>query len=145
MIHGSKRFALVAAGWISLALGFIGIFLPVLPTTPFVILAAFLFSKSSPRLHDWLLSRPHLGKMVLDWERHGVIRKSAKLWSTALIVVLFAYTLGFVAVPLLVKVIISLIGVSVLLFIWTRPSNPVNEPTGVGAVERTRAANGPRS
>ena len=77
MIHVSARFVLIAAGWISLALGLIGILLPVLPTTPFVILAAFLFSKGSPRLHGWLVSRPYLGRLVLDWERHGVIRKPA--------------------------------------------------------------------
>lgn len=123
------RTAFVLGGWISLVLGLIGAFLPVLPTTPFVILAAFLFSKGSPRLHRWLITRPYLGKMILEWERHRVIRMRAKVMSTAIIIPLFTYTLVFVQVHAAIKVIVAVIGVAVLTFIWTRASQPSGETT----------------
>ena len=130
MIHGTGKTILVIAGWIALILGIIGAFLPILPTTPFVILAAFFFSKGSTRLHRWLVSARYLGPMIVDWEAHGVIRLRAKLWATAAIVALFSYTLIFVPVALWIKGIVAAIGVSVLLFIWSRSSAPRNrQPT----------------
>ena len=120
----TKNALFIALAWLSLVLGFIGVFLPILPTTPFAILSAYLFSKSSPRLHQWLLRQPLLGPVIIEWERHGVIRMKAKIISTAMILALFSYTLIFVKVALVVKVIVTLIGLSVLSFIWSRPSTP---------------------
>ena len=60
-------------GGISLALGAIGAILPILPTTPFVILSAFAFGKSSPRLAAWLNNSPTFGPMIADWRSHGAI------------------------------------------------------------------------
>ena len=61
---------LVAAGLVALGLGLIGIVLPGLPTTPFVLLAAACFARASPRLHRWLTTHRYLGPMVRDWEAH---------------------------------------------------------------------------
>ena len=131
MRHATFRTIFILAGWISLLLGLIGVFLPILPTTPFVILAAFFFSKGSERLHQWLLSRPHLGKMVLEWEQHRIIRLKAKIFSTALIIPLFTYTLLYVDVHVAIKAIVLATGVAVLTFIWSRPSKPgQREPGG---------------
>jgi len=118
----SRNAIFVTLGWISLGLGVIGIPLPILPTVPFVILAAFFFSKGSKKLHLWLLSQPYLGKMVQDWEESGVIRPRAKVVSTTMIVALFSYTLVFVQVIVLIKLVVATIGITVLTFIWTRPS-----------------------
>ena len=115
----------VLMGWLSLVLGFAGIFLPVLPTTPFVLLAAYCFSKGSTRLHAWLLSSKLFGGLITDWERDQVIRFRAKLWATLAIVPLFGYTLGYVEVNLAIKVIVAITGVAVLAFIWSRPSRPI--------------------
>lgn len=120
----SKRIIYITIAFISLGLGFLGAFLPILPTTPFAILSAYLFSKSSPRLHAWILKSPLLGPLIQQWEQHGIIRLRAKIFSTVMIVPLFAYTLIFVNVHLVVKIIVTLIGISVLTFIWTRPSRP---------------------
>jgi uncharacterized membrane protein YbaN (DUF454 family) len=117
----------LSLGLISVTLGIIGIFLPILPTTPFAILAAYFFSKSSVRLHTWLLNQKTLGPVIRDWEANGVIRFKAKVLATAMMTVLFSYTLVFVKVSLLIKGIVAFIGLSVLTFIWTRPSQIIEE------------------
>lgn len=122
MVQGTMKVIFLSLGWISLGLGVLGIFLPILPTTPFAILSGYLFSKSSPRLHQWLLTRPVLGELVIQWEKYGIIKLKAKTLSTVLIVPLFSYTLIFVDVVLPIKIIVFLTGVAVLTFIWTRPS-----------------------
>ncbi|MCR9204770.1 MAG: YbaN family protein [Halobacteriovoraceae bacterium] len=117
----------LSLGLISVTLGIIGIFLPILPTTPFAILAAYFFSKSSVRLHTWLLNQKTLGPVIRDWEANGVIRLKAKVLATAMMTVLFSYTLVFVKVSLLIKGFVAFIGLSVLTFIWTRPSQIIEE------------------
>ncbi|SOY53528.1 conserved hypothetical protein, DUF454; putative membrane component [Cupriavidus taiwanensis] len=68
----------VALGGLCLLLGVIGIFLPVLPTTPFVLLAAACFARGSRRFHEWLLGHPRFGPLVSDWQRHRSIPFKAK-------------------------------------------------------------------
>lgn len=63
-----RQSLLVAAGLLALGLGLIGVVLPGLPTTPFVLLAAACFARASPRLHGWLTTHRYLGPMVRDWE-----------------------------------------------------------------------------
>lgn len=72
-------------GILSLSLGIIGIFLPILPTTPFLLLATFCFSRSSDRLHNWLLSHRVFGPPILDWNEHRVIGVRAKIFSISTI------------------------------------------------------------
>lgn len=77
------RYALLGIGWLSVALGVIGIFLPVLPTTPFFLLAAACFARSSQRFYDWLVMHPILGPWFRDYlEGNGIPRK-AKIYSIA--------------------------------------------------------------
>lgn len=67
------RYLLLAVGWLSVALGFIGIFVPVLPTTPFLLLAAACFVRSSRRFYDWLVMHPRLGPWFRDYlEGNGI-------------------------------------------------------------------------
>lgn len=61
MIRCSARWLFVAVGWSSLGMGVLGVFLPLLPTTPFILLAAFFFSRGPERLHCWLVERPAMG------------------------------------------------------------------------------------
>jgi len=116
------KFGFIIGGWVSLILGVIGIFLPLLPTTPFVLLAALCFSKSSPRLHDWLLHQPSFGPLILNWEQSGSISRTAKIAATVSMVILFSITFIVVNVGLVIKGSLGLIGLSVLGYIWTRPS-----------------------
>ncbi|MGE3611364.1 MAG: YbaN family protein [Bacteriovoracaceae bacterium] len=108
--------------WISFALGIIGAFLPIIPTTPFLILSAFLFSKSSPRFHRWLLSLPVAGDGIRDWQENRVIRTKAKILCVVMITGSLIYINFFLKVHIALKVFISLILVPVAIFVSTRKS-----------------------
>ena len=73
-----RRVPWLLAGLLSLALGIVGIFLPLLPTTPFVLLAAACFARGSSRCEAWLLGHPRFGPMVRDWRNHHAIPWRAK-------------------------------------------------------------------
>lgn len=111
-------------GWVSILLGLIGAFLPVLPTTPFIILAAYLFNKSSPRVHSWLTSTPYFGSAIIEWESHRVIRPKAKKMATIMIIVLIGSTIIFAKLHLGLRAMLAVIGISVITFIQTRNSHP---------------------
>lgn len=80
----SVRYALLAVGWLSVALGVIGIFLPVLPTTPFLLLAAACFVRSSRRFYLWLVGHPHLGPWIRDYLEGKGIPFKGKLYALGL-------------------------------------------------------------
>ena len=118
------RVFVLISGWVSLIVGCIGIFLPLLPTTPFILLSAYCFSQSSERLHQWLVTHPRMGPLIQDWEKFGSISQTAKTKASVLIVGMFTVTFMLVNVGLAVKVLIAVMGISVLSFIWTRPLPP---------------------
>lgn len=110
-------------GLVALLLGLIGIPLPLLPTTPFLLLAAFCFSQSSERLHDWLMSHPRLSPPIKDWQRHGAISRKGKVLAAIAMLAALVGSIAFGAPAYAVIMqIVVLIGVS--LFIFTRPSPP---------------------
>ncbi len=115
----------IVLGWIFVAIGVIGIVTPILPTTPFLLLAAGCFAKSSVRFHTWLMTHPKLSQPIIDWQTNGVIRRPAKILATCLIVVNASFPLFFIkTIPDHLKIIILIVISLVLLFIWTRPSSP---------------------
>jgi uncharacterized membrane protein YbaN (DUF454 family) len=109
------------AGGIFLILGVAGIFLPLLPATPFLLLAAFCFSKGSPHFHHWLLNHRFLGPPINDWENKGIIRKPAKIVASLMFLVSAVFMLPNPTIPLVGKISFVLLAISVLTFIWTRP------------------------
>jgi len=125
----ATRWGFIAAGWTCLGLGVLGIFLPVLPTTPLVLLAAWCFSRGSQRLHRWLLEHRLFGPIVRDWEQHHVISRRAKILATATIVPLVGYMLVFTAAAPWAKVLAGALALWGLVFIWTKPSQaPLRDP-----------------
>lgn len=74
-----KRIILLALGWGCVGLAFIGIFLPGIPTTPFLIVALWAFAQSSKKFHAWLLNHKRFGPILQNWESHRVVPRKAKI------------------------------------------------------------------
>lgn len=118
------KLAYFALGWLCIILGTLGIILPLLPTTPFILVAAFAFSKSSERFHLWLLQHKIFGPLIQDWQTNGVIRLRVKLLATFSIVVMLSTSFYFMSVPNAVIIGICAVVACVLVFIWSRPTEP---------------------
>ena len=114
-----RRHLYLIAGVVSIGLGAIGAFLPLLPTVPFMILAAFCFARSSPRLEAKLLDHRQFGPHIRRWREHGAISRRGKV--AALAAFGFSIALALILTPwpwFLAPVAAALIGGS---WIWTRP------------------------
>lgn len=79
MLAQTRKLLWIVAGLTALALAIAGAILPLLPTTPFLLLAAFCFGRSSQRLHDWLLAHPTFGPTIAAWRREGAIPRRVKI------------------------------------------------------------------
>lgn len=113
----------ITLGLTALALGAVGLVLPLLPTTPFMILAAAAFAKSSPRLHDWLLNHRLFGPAIRDWRDHRAINPRAK----RLAVTAMAAALGLspaLGVGWRVLAVQALVLIVMGSWVWTRPDGP---------------------
>jgi len=109
-------------GMLFVALGLFGVFLPLLPTTPFMLLAAYCFSKGSPRLHNWLLAHPIFGELIINWQQYGVIAKRAK-WFASIAMLFCMLGIQFLTIHLGLKIVVFIIMVFVMGFILSRPSS----------------------
>lgn len=110
-------------GLTSLALGIAGVVLPLLPTTPFVLLAAYCFARSSPRLHDRLLANRTFGPLIRNWEQHRAIAPRAKRLAVVSMAAVFGLSLALDASQR-VLIIQAAVLSATALFILTRPSGP---------------------
>ena len=110
----------ISLGLLSVGLGVVGVVLPLLPTVPFMLLAAFCFARSSERLHNWLLGHPRFGPAIEDWRARGAIAVRIKRISTLLVATVLAISLALGLPPAIIGIQAALLG-CVLLFIWTRP------------------------
>jgi uncharacterized membrane protein YbaN (DUF454 family) len=113
----------IVGGWIFVVIGVIGIVTPLLPSTPFLLLAAGCFAKSSTHFHQWLMTHPKLSQPVIDWQKNGVIRRPAKILATTLILLNALFPLFIIdSITTSIKVLVCIVMGSVLIFLWTRPS-----------------------
>ncbi|WP_431324584.1 YbaN family protein [Rhizobium sp. YTU87027] len=108
--------------WASVLLGCVGTFLPLLPTTPFLLLSVGIFARTSPRFETWLLSHPTLGKPIKAWRRNRAIPFKAKLAAVTSMGLSFGIILWVAAPNLLVTSVIATVMMPCALFIVTRPS-----------------------
>lgn len=118
-----NRLAWRVAGATTLLLGIIGIALPLLPTTPFLLLAAFCFSRGSQAWHDWLVAHPRLGVPIREWREHGAISRKAKMLAGLAMLGAIVGAAAFGA-PRNVLLVQAGVMVFVALFVFTRPVPP---------------------
>jgi uncharacterized membrane protein YbaN (DUF454 family) len=113
------------AGVLALLLGLIGIVLPGLPTTPFILLAAYCFAKGSQRLHQRLLDHPWCGALIRDWEQHRSLPLRLKYLAIGLMLLMSCLSIWQLASQPLAQVsilIVALIGALTVIRIPTRSS-----------------------
>lgn len=126
MPHLTLRTVWFVLGALALTLGAIGAVLPFLPSTPFVILAAFAFGKSSPALQAWLERSRAFGPMIADWRRNGAIAPRYK--AIALVMMIGALALGLASgLPVTAKIVQGFIMVAAATYVLSRP-NPADAP-----------------
>lgn len=107
---------------IALTLGVVGIILPLLPTVPFLLLAAFCFARSSETLHNWLLNHPRFGPPIHDWNQNGAVSKAAKIYATISVVAAFSLSVALGLKPFLLLIQAAVL-CCVMLFLWSRPTS----------------------
>lgn len=125
--RGWRRLAYVSAGLVLVGLAYVGVLLPGIPTTPFLLGASFCFVRSSPRLHRWLRRSPIFGRFLHDWEVHRGIRRPVKILAVALVITVVSCSITFTTLPNWVKCVIggfALLGITTILCVPT-----IREPT----------------
>ncbi|CNI24414.1 MULTISPECIES: DUF454 family protein [Yersinia] len=115
-----SRWLLIALGWVAVVLATLGVVLPLLPTTPFLLLAAWCFARSSPRFHHWLLYRSWFGSYIRTWQQHKALPPGVK-WKAIMVTLLtFAISLWLVKIWW-VRVILLVILTLLLTFMLRMP------------------------
>ena len=116
-----KRIILISLGWLCVGLGFVGVFVPGIPTTIFLIIALWAFTKSSAKLRHWLLNHKRFGPILHNWQEHKVVPRRAKILMVVLMslaVILFYYSLQ----SLILTIGLIIILVSVAIYVNSLPS-----------------------
>jgi len=123
-VHSSAlvRAVYIGAGTLFLVLGIVGIFLPLLPTTPFVLLAAACYARGSRRFYDWLLANRAFGPMILEWRRHRSLPYRTKVTSIALMSVTLGVSIVFFVESLQLKLLLVLVGLALSIWMYRIPS-----------------------
>lgn len=115
-----SRLIFATLGWLAVGLGLLGVLLPGLPTVPFMILAAFLFAKGSPRARAWLVEHRVFGPHILNWEASGSITPRAKRLAVLTMATVLGLSLLLGAPWWVVAIQVACMGPAAL-FVWTRP------------------------
>ncbi|WP_300179076.1 YbaN family protein [uncultured Aliivibrio sp.] len=121
-MHFTRRVLWFVLGSTALILGLIGIFIPLLPTTPFLLLASVCFMRVSPRVHTWLISHPKLGPPIVEWQKHKTIKASIK--KKAIIMIVLSFLISITITPILwVKAMLLIFAVALIYWFSTIPTS----------------------
>lgn len=115
-------------GWLFFALGIIGVLLPVMPTTPFMLLALWAFARSSERFHQWLYHHRLFGPPLQQWSEYRVIPLYAKIMSVSFMSISFVMMLFSPHIILWLKIVIATLMLYGAWFILSKPSKPPENP-----------------
>lgn len=121
-----KKAFFLSGGFLSLSLGVIGLFVPLLPTTCFILLSTYCFSKSSEKLHQKLINHPHFGPTILNWQSHRVIRVPIKCWASTMISI-SALGIWVIPISLILKFFLTVFFLGLVIFIWSCPHLPPDD------------------
>jgi hypothetical protein len=127
-LHDSRlvRLVCLALGIAALLLGLAGVFLPVLPTTPFVLVAAACFAKSSARFHDAMLNHRIAGPLIREWHAHRSMPRKAKRAAYLLMAVSFGTSLLIMTSPWH-RLLLAMLGAALAYFLWRVPVREIDE------------------
>ena len=126
-----RKLALVIVGTLCLILGTIGIFLPLLPTTPFLLLSLWCYVRSSEKLYNYVLNNKHLKPYIEDYATGNGIPRHAKIKAISLLWLTIGFSAIFVVNELLVRILLLIIAVTVSFYIGTQ-----NEPGAEVSTEK---------
>ncbi|MEE9594782.1 MAG: YbaN family protein [Candidatus Hydrothermarchaeales archaeon] len=110
-----RRWVLIIAGTFFAGLGFLGIFLPILPTTPFLLLAAACYAKSSKRLYNWLLTNRWFGNYLKNYREGKGVPLKVKILSISLLWITITYSVVFIVHIFLLRIILTLVAIGVTI------------------------------
>lgn len=122
------RAIFVVLGTVFLGLGAVGVVLPVLPTTPFVLLAAACYLRASERLHRWLVNSRTFGPTVVAWQEHGAIPPRAKAIAISMVILTFGFSILVAIEPPLMRAGLAALGIVLVVWLARRPSPPDGAP-----------------
>ncbi|MTI71657.1 MAG: DUF454 domain-containing protein [Firmicutes bacterium] len=117
-----KKIILIILGSISIALGIIGIFLPLLPTTPLLLLGASCYVKSSNSLYNWLINNKYLGSYIKNYREGRGIPKKTKIIAISTLWLTIGYSAIFIVPLLLIKILLLFIAIGVTIHLLTLPT-----------------------
>jgi uncharacterized protein len=117
-----RRYLYLGLGWLCLGLGFLGIVMPILPTTPFLLVAVWAFSRSSPELAEKIRNHKTAGPFVRAWQDHSVIPPLGKILALIMMTVMGYYLVAWSALPFWAAAIACVAMIAIGIYIVTRPS-----------------------
>ncbi|MCU7877464.1 MAG: YbaN family protein [Candidatus Thiodiazotropha sp. (ex Lucinoma borealis)] len=120
-----QNYLLVILGWLFTILGIIGALLPVLPTTPFLIVALAFFSKSSPRFHKMLLNNIWFGPILKQWEDKKTLSRQTKYKAYFLIIITFSISTAIINNNIQLQLLLVGTAIALLFFIWRIKEEPL--------------------
>ena len=121
------KYFYLTLGWLFFVTGVVGAFLPVLPTTIFMILALWAFSKSSPKFHNWLFTHKSFGPPLQRWQQYKVIPIKAKILAVVMISASMAILYLYPVVEINLTIVIEVVMLSVIIYILSKPSHIPHE------------------
>jgi len=118
----STRVVFRGLGSTCVGLAVLGVFLPLLPTTPFLLLAAACFARSSPERYARLLAHPRFGPLIRDWRAHGTIPRRAKVLAVALVITTFASSIAFATREPSLQALLGALGTALVVYLLRLPT-----------------------
>ena len=135
---GLRRWLFVALGGIFVALGLVGVVLPGIPTTPFLLVASYFFVRSSPALHQRLLRSKLFGPTLQDWQRHRGVKRKTKWISISCCSLMICFSIATGTLPWVARIVVALAGAYGMWFVAKLPTVPSVEGHTVAAQPSAR-------